>query len=191
MLKKALLINGSPNRKGNNSVVLDAVEKGLEESDAEVHRIEAGLHSIYPCTHCRNCEQNKGCIIKDDMSWIYEKLNISDIIVVSSPIFFNGVAAQFKALVDRCQAIWASKYVLNYPIIDRNKRRKGFAVFTAGQPETRVDFRGAVSVVDMFFKTINTDKTGELFISNVDEKPVKERKELLGQAYRIGRELAN
>jgi len=190
ILRRALLINGSPHRNGNNALILDVIEKGLKENNVVTGRVEVSSHEIHPCIHCRECERQKGCVVQDDMTWTYEQLNRSDIIVVSCPIYFNGVSAQFKALVDRCQAIWASKYVLGDSMIDRQKERGGLFICTGGQPEGKSNFNGAVMVADMFFRVINVNKWDKLLISNVDSHPVKDRKDVLEQINITAKELA-
>ena len=37
-----------------------------------------------------------------------------------------GVSAQLKAFIDRCQAFWARKYILNLPIREGGRIANGF-----------------------------------------------------------------
>ena len=36
----------------------------------------------------------------DDMSLIYEKMSRADLLVITSPVFFYGLSAQLKAVID-------------------------------------------------------------------------------------------
>ena len=172
-MKNALIINGSPRMNGNNAFIIDIAVKMLnQENDISISRIEVSENQLAPCTYCRSCEINKGCIINDDMQEIYDKLNRSEIFVVSCPLYFNGVSAQFKALVDRCQAIWASKYVLSDSMIVREKERKGLFVCTSGTSADKVSYDGAISVAHMFFRVINVRKHEHILIGDVDANPV-------------------
>ena len=35
------------------------------------------------------------------MSAIYEKLRVADIVVIASPVYFYGISAELKAIIDR------------------------------------------------------------------------------------------
>lgn len=56
-----------------------------------------------PCTGCNTCFDREGyeCFQKDDMTKIYEKLKTADVLVIVSPVYFYGVSAQLKTLIDR------------------------------------------------------------------------------------------
>ena len=64
--------------------------------------------------------------LQDDMPKVYPRLLEADIIILASPIFFYGVTGWAKALIDRCQALWARKYELKDPDLGREgKKTKG------------------------------------------------------------------
>lgn len=125
------------------------------------------------------------------MQRAYKEFDRSDIIVVSSPLYFNGITAQLKAIVDRCQAIWASKYVLKDPLINRNKKRKGLFICTAGQDQGNPDFSGALKVIEIFFRAVNVNEWNNFLISGVDTRPVWEREKLLQDIYHMANELSS
>src|SRR3972149_2049219 len=65
-----------------------------------------------PCQNCDGCLHTGVCIIDDDMQAIHYKLKEADRLVLAAPVFFLGLPAQAKAMVDRCQALWMEKYIL-------------------------------------------------------------------------------
>ncbi|GAJ23061.1 unnamed protein product, partial [marine sediment metagenome] len=76
------------------------------------------------------CLEAGRCKIEDDMQMVYRELEDADRIVLASPIQFMGVTAQMKAMIDRCQALWARKYLLKLPPLDNKmsylKKRMSF-----------------------------------------------------------------
>ena len=51
---------------------------------------------------CNTCFKTNGiCAQKDDMAIIYEKMSQADMLVIASPVYFYGISAQLKAIVDR------------------------------------------------------------------------------------------
>ena len=94
-------ISGSPNVGGNNEKLIDMVLCIAEERGFETDRILLSKLNVSPCNDCGICRKEKYCPIEDDMAVINEKLEASDAIIVSSPVYFGSVTAQIKALFDR------------------------------------------------------------------------------------------
>lgn len=188
---KGIAVLGSPRSKMNTEVLLDQVILGLQQMNVEVEKIKLKEMVINPCISCDACTKTGKCFRKDDMEQLYHKFNTSDIIVIASPLYFNSVSGITKMMIDRCQAFWSSKYVLNQPSIDKNKVRSGLFICTAGSPQIENRFLGATLVMDLFFKAINTNYKYNLLIEDTDKIFVGERKELLNHAVFIGRELSN
>ncbi|SDC62192.1 MULTISPECIES: flavodoxin family protein [unclassified Candidatus Frackibacter] len=188
---RVLGIKGSPRVKSNSNLMLDKVVEGIKDTSKEpdIKIISPTKMDISPCQGCYNCEESGECIFNDDMEELYQDFDQADIILISTPVFFNGVSAQLKTMIDRCQAIWSSKYRAKGSIIDRDKKRFGFLLGSGGAPAYEGQFKGIYKVIDMFFKVTNTEWRGELLISNSDEVPIKERSHVLEEAYGIGKEL--
>ena len=188
---KVLGILGSPRRGGNTEMLLEEALKGAETEGAEIERLRLTEYNIIPCKECLACYKDGNCIILDDMAKIYPKLLEADIIILASPIFFYGVTAWAKALIDRCQALWARKYQLKDPSFGKEgKRRKGFFISTGGTKGQRV-FEGAILTAKYFFDVLNAEYEGELVIREVDAKgDILKHPETLRQAFEAGRRLA-
>lgn len=60
-------------------------------------------YKVNPCIGCNSCFSREGnqCFQKDDMVKIYEKLKSADMVVIASPVYFYGISAELKAVVDR------------------------------------------------------------------------------------------
>jgi len=187
---KVLGIFGSPRRGGNTDILLEETLKGAAKEGAEVDRISLTDYAITPCKECHGCDQTGQCVILDDMQKIYPKLLESDIIILASPIFFYGVTAWAKALIDRSQALWAKKYLLKDPSLGKEgRKRKGFFI-SVGATKGQKVFEGAILTVKYFFDTFNAEYTGELVFRDVDGKgDILKHPEALQQAFEAGRKL--
>jgi arsenate reductase len=109
----ALGLQGSPRKKGNSDLLLAMFMDELHQRGAATHTIQVTRQNIEPCKELTVCEKKGYCPIDDDMGReIYGLLRQADIVVAASPIFFYNVTAQLKALIDRCQTLWARKYAL-------------------------------------------------------------------------------
>jgi multimeric flavodoxin WrbA len=187
---KVLAIAGSPRRQGNTDLLLVELLKGAVSKGAEVETIVLQNLKFSTCVHCDSCLKEGKCRIQDDMQKIYDKLAEADVIVLASPVQFAGITAPLKAMIDRCQCLWARKYVLKIPPLSPVKKRKGFFLSVSG---TRLKnmFEPSVTIAKTWFHVISVDYAGELLIGGVDEKgAILKHPEALQQAFQWGQKLA-
>ena len=191
-----LAIVGSPRKGKATDTLVDKAIEGVKSKSANCHIKKLHLieKNIQFCRNCLACRESKTenpiaeCAIRDDMDDIYPKLLEADGIIVASPIFFYALSAQLKALIDRCQALWARKYVLKHNL--SASVRKGVFI---GVGATRGEklFDGSILTVRYFFKAIGVDYAGELLVRGVDKRgEIKERPSALADAFELGRKLA-
>lgn len=185
---KVLGIMGSPRIKGNTDLLLDEALKGAESQGAEVEKIVVDKLNISPCKEYYGCVKDGNCVIRDDMDAIYPKLLDADVVIVASPMFFYGLSAQVKALIDRSQALWARKYVLKQR--PREKGRKG-ALIAVGATKGPTLFEGTINTVKYFFLAIGVKYTYDLQVRSVDKKgEINDYPDILQKAFQLGKKLA-
>ena len=185
---KVLGIMGSPRINGNTNLLLDEALKGAQSQQAEVETILVDKLNITPCREFYGCLKDGNCVIRDDMDDIYPKLLAADGVIIASPMFFYSLSAQVKALIDRCQAPWARKYVLKQSL-SASERKGAFIAVGA----TRGDklFDGSILIVKYFFKAIDVSYADELLIRGVDKKgEIREHPTALSEAFELGSRLA-
>ena len=188
---KVLGLYGSPRRGGNTELLLDEALKGAAAQGARAERIRLCDFRITPCEECLSCFNDGACVIADDMQGIYPRLLEADIVILASPIFFYGITAWAKALVDRCQALWARKYVLHDPLLEGEKKRAGFFISVGGTKGQRM-FDGAILTVRYFFDAFNTNYTGDLLFRGVDAcGDIRKSPDALPQAFAAGGKLVS
>ena len=187
---KVLGLFGSPRRDGNTDLLLEETLKGAETERAEVERIHLSDFTITPCKECHGCDQTGNCVILDDMENIYPKLIEADIIILASPIFFYGITAWAKALIDRSQAIWARKYLLKDPSMGKGGRKKRGFFISVGATKGQKVFEGAILTAKYFFDALNAEYVGELVFRGVDAKgDILKQQGALQEAFEAGRRL--
>ena len=122
------------------------------------------------------------------MQTVYQELEEADRIVLASPIQFMTVTAPMKAMIDRCQALWARKYVLKQPPLSV-KERKGLFIAVGGTKLSKL-FEPAQATVKALFNTLDVTYAGELLFRGVDEKgAITEHPDALKQAFLAGQKL--
>jgi len=184
---KVLGIMGSPRIKGNTDLLLDEALKGARSQGAEIEKITVDRLKISPCKEYLGCFRDGNCVIRDDMDAIYPKLLGVDVVILASPMFFYGISSQAKALIDRCQALWARKHILKQSL--PNGRRKG-AFIAVGATKGKKLFEGSILTVKYFFEAINVEYAEELLIRGVDARgEIKQHPTALGEAFELGKRL--
>ncbi len=98
---KIVLLLGSPNRQGSSRMLAESFRQGAEEAGHKVELIDAAHSSIHPCTGCIHCGYEGPCVQKDDVETIRGKILGADMMVFVTPLYYYGMSAQLKALVDR------------------------------------------------------------------------------------------
>lgn len=101
---KVLILNGSPKVGRSNTLNITKAFVSGFPSNTEVELVDIYKSDIKPCLGCFSCwSKTPGeCVIKDDMQEIYKKIEASDVIIESFPLYFFGMPSGVKAMTDRC-----------------------------------------------------------------------------------------
>ncbi len=186
---KIVAFNGSPRIEGNTEILLKETLKPIYESGLEVILFKLNYMNIKPCQDCGGCDNTGRCIINDDMNEIYYAIREADRIILASPIFFLGVSAQAKSMIDRCQAFWCEKYLLKKPIEPGPHGRKGLVILVGGMKK-EIGFQCAEATAKAFLRTISVPEHETLSFMGVDAKgAILEHPTALKEAEEAGNKL--
>lgn len=98
---KVLLINGSPNAKGNTFVALNEMKMIFDEQGVEAEIIHVGNKAIRGCIGCRQCKKTNKCVFDDIVNEVAPKLAEADGIVVGTPVYYASANATTIAFMTR------------------------------------------------------------------------------------------
>ena len=98
---KILGISCSPRKEGTTVAMLEEALNAARGDGAEVELYSVAGKDINGCTACRKCVETGMCAQKDDMQELYPKMLEADGIIFGTPIYFWGMTAQAKAVMDR------------------------------------------------------------------------------------------
>lgn len=161
---------GSPRKKGNSEVLTQELLEGVRQAGGSPEIIRLCDLKISPCISCGGCDKTGRCVVEDDMIPLYEKIISIDKIIVSSPIFFYGVTAQTKAFIDRTQALWNRKRLLQKKgaWVD-NPERKGFFISVAATRGARI-FEGAILTMKYGYDAMGMQYGGDFLVTGPDKR---------------------
>lgn len=98
---KIVVLEGSPNKNGSTHILVDCFRQGAEGAGHTVEMIDVSHANIHPCTGCVRCGYEGPCVQKDDTEIIRKKILDSDMIVFATPLYYYGMSAQLKTMIDR------------------------------------------------------------------------------------------
>ncbi|MEG1107718.1 MAG: flavodoxin family protein [Oscillospiraceae bacterium] len=164
-----LVISGSPRVHGNTEIMADAFAETALEQGNEVTVKKMSSLTVAPCKACEYCFSHDGvCIQKDDMADILLAVDKADMLVFASPIYWFGMSAQIKAVIDRLYAFARRGFHPRYTCLLLNSGSPGvydgaIAEYKATNSYLRWEDRGIVTISGM-------DKKGSMSASPELEK---------------------
>lgn len=160
-------LQGSPRVDGNSNYLLSTFLEVAENLGARTQMVQVDRKNIVPCKEYTVCEKKGFCPIDDDMKHeIYPLIREAEVIVAATPIFFYNMTAQLKAVVDRCQTLWARKYRLKLKDPCKNQR-KGF-LLSVGATRGINLFEGLELAIRYFFDAVDADYSGSLTYRGIE-----------------------
>ncbi|MZQ76110.1 MAG: flavodoxin family protein [Peptoclostridium sp.] len=182
---KVLIVNGSPRLQKNSYNIARYIAGIMEKNGVDHEIIDVARLDMTPCIGCGVCSRTGVCFKNDESTSTVKKFDPSDATIIVSPIYFNSVSGQLKMFIDRFQSLYASKYDLKQPAIDRSKKRFGAFIAVAGAKGYEDQFTSAELIMDLFFKVINTKLIEMLRIPDSDRVNAWEDKATLDEIERI------
>ena len=98
---KIIVLEGSPNVHGSSNYLADQFIKGAAEAGHSCAVIDAARADIHPCTGCVRCGYNGPCVQHDGMEEVKREILGADMLTFVTPLYYYGMSAQLKTLIDR------------------------------------------------------------------------------------------
>ncbi len=186
---KILIVLGSPRKRGNGETLAHKVAGAMEQGGSTVEYIRLNDLNLRPCQGCGGCDKTGNCVIKDDMTDIYKKVDDADRILLVSPVYFYGLSAQCKIFGDRFQARWSRRYNLKERFRE-GEGRKGYLISTAATKGSKI-FDCSILTARYIYDAMDVEYGGELLVKGVDKrKAVLEVPDQMAMAEQFGRDIA-
>jgi multimeric flavodoxin WrbA len=190
MALKVIGISASPRLNGNSDLLLRQALAGAESVGAQTEYLRLSDFKIAPCIECNSCYKTGRCVVKDDYHIISAKMLDADRLIFATPIFFMTVCAQAKALIDRCQCLWAHKYVLKKPLITAAGRDRRAMVIAVGGSKSKKTFDCIRLTMKYFFDVLDMNYAANLFVNKVEDPgQIKNHPSAMERAFALGQKL--
>lgn len=121
-----VLLQGGARKKGNTATILGWVEEELLTLGHKVQTIYLANKNFKGCLGCAQCKKHPdkiGCVQNDDMIPILEEIVDADAVVFSSPLYFWGVTAQLKTVIDRTYSLYTQYHQPDHSSLVKGQRQ--------------------------------------------------------------------
>ena len=170
---------GSPNAKGSTSMLAEQFRRGAEEAGHAVEVVDVCRADVNPCTGCVACGYEGPCVQDDGMGAVRAKLLAADMVVLATPLYYYGMTAQLKAVIDRfcsCNASLSAK-------------RLKSALLTVAWNSESWTFDALEAHYDTLVRYIGLEDCGRVLGYGCGTPAMTGRSGHLREAYELGRNL--
>lgn len=159
-MSKILVLVGSERKDGNTALLAQSFAEGAKANN-DVEIISVADVKVNPCKGCNACFKTEGnmCVQIDDMLEIYKKLSEADVLILASPVYFYGISAQLKAIIDRLHTPMRNTFKI--------KKLGLLLVGAASLPELFDSILTQYQLVLNFFKL---EDAGKVLVRKANEK---------------------
>ena len=176
---KITILFGSPNRKGSTNILVENFVRGATEAGHECEVLDVCHMNIHPCTGCVACGYEGPCVQKDDVEQIRAKLVASEMVVFATPLYYYGMSAQLKIVVDRFCAYNSSL----------NSKHLKSALLTVAWNADDWTFEALEAHYKTLVRYINFEDKGMILGYGCGSPAMTQRSRYPEEAYKLGRGL--
>ena len=176
---KITILMGSPNKNGSTKMLVNEFVRGAEEAGHSCDVVDVCHANIHPCTGCVACGYEGPCVQKDDVGTIRAKLLKTDMIVFATPLYYYGMSAQLKTLIDRFCAFNTSL----------NRRHLKSALITVAWNADDWTFEALTAHYKALVRYINFEDQGMVLGYGCGTPGMTQRSRYMHEAYELGRNL--
>lgn len=177
---KIVVLMGSPNENGSSAHLAENFMRGAKEQGHTVKKINAAHVNVSPCTGCIACGYEGPCAQKDDMEKIRPEILDADMLVFVTPLYYYGMSAQLKTLIDRFCAFNSS--------IQRKHMKS--ALLSVAWNNDSWTFEALEAHYKTLVKYLNLEDCGMVLGKGCGTLSMTRQSQYPGQAYRLGKSLA-
>lgn len=181
MAKKVLIVSSSLRYGSNSEQMAEEALRGAKEAGAEAELISLKDKDLKFCKGCLACQKIGKCVIQDDMGQMIEKVKNAEVIIFATPVYYYGICGQMKTFLDRCN-----------PIYGQENAFREIYLMTASADDSEEAHQKALANLNGWIECFPEAafKGGVNGGGINDANGIKDRPDVLKQAYELGKKCA-
>ena len=179
---KAIALLGSPRKEGNTDILASEVLRGTQDVGADTEKVYLDDLWIRPIGEvCDNSRERIDTRNDDDFPDLLERFLDANIVVLASPVYWQGVSAQIKCFLDRLSSYF------RHPAYAARFDGKGYIVIcTFGRKE--IEHGDWITrPMKLTVEVLRGKYLGDICASVYRKGKVREMPDILASAYELGR----
>lgn len=177
---KIVILEGSPNKKGSSNLLASEFIRGAQEVGHSVKVVDAAKAVIHPCIGCLQCGYEGPCVQKDDVNQIRSIILEADMLAFVTPLYYYGMSAQLKTLIDRFCAFNSSI----------QKKRMKSALITVAWNADNWTFDALTAHYKTLVRYLNLTDMGMVLGAGCGTPNMTHQSKFPNLAYELGRKLS-
>lgn len=178
MKKNILVLTGSPRKGGNSDLMAEAFIEGVMKAGHEVMKFETAAKNINGCRACNTCfSKGVACSFQDDFNELVPLLEIADLIVFATPLYWYSFPTQIKAAIDK---------LYSFIIGQRPLKIKECVLLACGEEEDKKVFDGIIKSYELTALNRKWNDRGQLIVPGVNNKGDIRNTNALEKAKKLG-----
>ena len=174
---RILVIKSSPHKNGSSNLLAEQFVQGAKEAGHQTISFDVARAKISPCLGCDACGMHGPCVQKDDMETLRMEIGKADMMVFVTPLYYFGMSAQLKKVIDRF-------YAFNGELASRNMKTALIAASWDSNDWTMKDLKAHYETL---CKYLHFQKQGEILGIGCGSVAMTKRTEFPTAAYQFGR----
>ena len=175
---KIVVLQGSPNLQGSTDLLVENFTKGAQEAGHSVRRFDACKVDVKPFGGSVACGF-EGSNADDDNAMIRDAILESDMVVFASPLYYYGVTAQLKTIIDRFVSY-------NESFIKKHFKT---ALLSVGEGTDDWTFDSTLSFYQTLVRYLEMTDKGSVLAFGCGNRKQTEASKYPEQAYNLGKSL--
>ena len=177
---KIVVITSSPHPKDESTSIYlaDRFTEGAKSAGHEVFTFDAANEETHPCQGCDRCGMDGPCIFQDAIEKkLMPKMLEADMLVLTTPLYYYGMSAQLKTIVDRF-----------YSRTGKLNGKKSMLIATAYNSADWT-FQALVAHYETLVRYMNWTDAGQVLGLGCGSRPLVEQSKFGEMARKIGASL--
>jgi len=162
MSKNIVVLTGSPRKSGNSDLLADAFINGAKNAGHNVIKFTAADKNIDGCKACNKCfSKGNACFFSDDFNELATLIMDSDLLVISTPLYWFSFPSKLKAAIDKFYSFIIGNVTL---------RVKESLLIVCGAAEGEAEFQGIIKSYELITDYMKWTNRGSITIRGMHEK---------------------
>lgn len=180
MKKNITVLTGSYRQNGNSNKLAESFICGATEKGHNIIKVITADLNINDCLGCDCCWTKTGfCIQQDDMTKVHASLVNADVLVFVSPLYFFGMTAKLRCVIDRMHTYYSDG-------CEEPLKIKECALLMCGRCNSEKYFSGAIYTYKYTAEYLKWENRGIVLVTGVLNKDDILANNGLKKAYNLG-----